>query len=943
IDLAVKEEQGRRGARMTFSASGVVPRQLASHLPSLRPLQSVDAPVGLSSELDIARDGHVRSGRFDIGVKQGRLTLSTFGDMPLNIESGKFALGWDQTTNSLQLAPSVLEIEGGYVKLAGRLVPFELQSGRQGFDVEMWSLEGALGNGRGVPPLAIEQFVVKSRLWRDGSPTEVRGFALKAGGVEITASGAIGHGGNAKGTRLEGRIGAISATRLKSVWPAGLAPALRNNVIRRLVGGQFEGGTFSVARPTDAEGGQNTLKLAVQSTNLSFAVTSGADPLVLPNALLTVDGDELQVVAPEGQIKTGGGKVLAFKALKLGVSGLHGERKVLELSGLAQGSVASVIQIASQPDVGVFPPHQLPAGIDGKLDAQWQAKLPVAEVVKFQDADISAKVKVTDGRIPDAFGKHDIKGGTFTIAVANRTVEAKGEMLLAGVLAKASGQWLVGERLDRQPPLHITATLDTADRRHLGLGLDDMVQGEVPLEVLITPAKEREPKVQVTADLTGAELQLEGIAWRKPPGKLAKLTFDVVKRKQGKGVELRPFKIAGDSITVDGSIGIGAKNHADQFSFPGFSLDTVTNLSLEGRRGKTGVWEVKARGNTFDATNMIREFYDFDRSAEPARKRGDSDDMNLDFQVENVIGLNDTSLKQVVLRLSERDHMVATAEMTGEFAAGGGVKYSLKRNRNGTRIAYIEMSNAGQALKMVGVYTAMKGGHGNLALDLDAPGIAERSGVLTVRKFVVVGDPVFYEMLQQSDEARPAIANSTPGARRRMVREEIAFNDLRARFSTGNGQIAIQSLTAYGPLVGLSLSGKTDFRSRKLALGGTYFPLSGLNRALSGIPLVREIFTGPRGDGVFGLTFGVSGTMSNPQVIVNPLSMAAPGLLREIFQMAPNNPEVTADEPAATRRRARGARVRSSVPLTLGTRNPSKPAIAPQVIDGWSSKTWPAQ
>ena len=150
---------------------------------------------------------------------------------------------------------------------------------------------------------------------------------------------------------------------------------------------------------------------------------------------------------------------------------------------------------------------------------------------------------------------------------------------------------------------------------------------------------------------------------------------------------------------------------------------------------------------------------------------------------------------------------------------------------------------------VTGFYTSMQGGRGELHMNLDGRGAAERTGQFAVRKFRVLGDPVIYEVLQGVDEGRPAIATATPRRTRRTatVREEIKFDDLKASFSTGNGQLVLEGLGATGPLVGVSLRGKADFRSRRLSLGGTYVPLSGLNRALSGIPLLRELFTGPQG------------------------------------------------------------------------------------------------
>ncbi|MEZ5855101.1 MAG: AsmA-like C-terminal region-containing protein [Hyphomicrobiaceae bacterium] len=937
FELNLVGRNGGQAATLVASIGNIVPNRLADKIPSIHAFEAIDAPLTLRTELDMQQGGAVQAASFDIDVSGGRLLIASLGNLPLVIQGGKLSLVWDAVSQSLRMAPSPIQLDGGYIKLAGRLVPFQSRGGRKGFELDLWAPEGALGNERGMPPLLVEQLKLNSRIWRDGGATELQAFALKVGGVEITAHGAIGSRLDGSSMRLAGRVGSMSAQRLKSAWPTGLAPQLRRSIISRLVAGEIKGGEFGLSRTGEGASASDRLTLTLEGSDLAFQIAEGVPPLQIPRTLLRAKDDALEVSAAEAHIVSAGGKKLNFKDLRIAVPNLRQERKVLEFSGHGQGAAAVVAAIAASPGIAVLKRNQLPAGTDGKVDALWRVSVPISEQIAPQDVSIDSKIRITDGRVPDAFGSHDIKGATFTVAASEKRIDLKGEMLLAGVLAEVSGQWLIGEHVERQPPLRIKTRLDTADRRQLGLELDDLVRGEVPIEVLVSPGKAGEPKVQVNADLTGAELRLDGISWTKPAGRAAKLGFEVAKRQSAKGIELRDFKISGDSLTIDGTVLLGPDNKAQAYSFPGFSLNVVTNLQVEGKRRSGRIWDVKARGKTFDATEMIRELYALNNAAPAKKRRGtEQKGIELDLAVDTILGLNDTSLRHVRVNLSERDDELISATMTGALDGGGRINITLPRRADGQRVAMIETDNAGQALKLAGIYTSMKGGRGTLALDLDGKGAAERTGQLHVRKCKIIGDPVFYEVLQNADEGRPAIAAGSPRPRRQVVREEIVFDDVRAVFAAGNGQIAVQSLAATGPLVGVSVRGKVDFRSQRLSLGGTYIPLSGLNRALSGIPLVREIFTGPKGDGIFGITFGVNGKMSQPQVIVNPFSFVAPGVLREIFQMVPENPQVTPGQPGRRGGGRTGARSNQQWPYPA---TPPYPSPTTNVIDGWSLKT----
>ena len=115
---------------------------------------------------------------------------------------------------------------------------------------------------------------------------------------------------------------------------------------------------------------------------------------------------------------------------------------------------------------------------------------------------------------------------------------------------------------------------------------------------------------------------------------------------------------------------------------------------------------------------------------------------------------------------------------------------------------------------------------------------------------------------------------------------------------------------------GRSISGRSG-----IEVGGTYVPLSGLNSALAPIPLIGPLLTGPRGEGIFGITFAIQGRLSSPDIVVNPFALVTPGFLRELMQLTPEDPRVLPREksPAATIPR----------PRVPPARHPRPPAALP--------------
>ena len=510
-----------------------------------------------------------------------------------------------------------------------------------------------------------------------------------------------------------------------------------------------------------------------------------------------------------------------------------------------------------------------------------------------RDVKVVGKARITDGRLKQALGPLDVHGANIAIELSETAVEGRGEMLLNGVLAKTSWQYVFDTAPDKQPPLRITAMLDNSDRTQLGLDINDLVQGDVGMEVIVTRSASNERQVHVRADLANAELSLDSVAWSKPRGKASVFEFDIVKGTHFP-LELQNVKLVGDNIAVEGWMGIGPDHKVKEFRLPHFSLNVIGSLETNGKLRSDNVWEVTAKGPIYDGRDMFRSFFDVARGPDPIGnvKPG----LDLRAEVDTVIGFSDSRLRNVHMTLLKRADKVVGLDARGVLD-GGKAFVAVVRNEAGqARRLHAEAMDAGQIFKVVGFYPNAIGGQMNLEVFLDAQGPTERTGTLWARDFTILGDPIVSEVLQNADGA------VTQGsARRSIVREKFDFENLRIPFSVGHGQFVMRSAYINGPLVGATMRGKVDFRSQTLNVGGTYVPLSGINRALAPVPVLGPLLTGPSGEGLFGIVFAIQGSLANPQVVVNPFSLVTPGIFREIMQMTPEDPRVLPNDKVPAR------------------------------------------
>ena len=106
--------------------------------------------------------------------------------------------------------------------------------------------------------------------------------------------------------------------------------------------------------------------------------------------------------------------------------------------------------------------------------------------------------------------------------------------------------------------------------------------------------------------------------------------------------------------------------------------------------------------------------------------------------------------------------------MRGTLDGGKPLAVVLRQDPGQPRKLLADSTDAGQAFKLIDFYPNIQGGRVRLEVNLDGKGAAEKTGILWVEDFRILGDPVVSEVFSGADEGRPAIdgarANEGPPA-----------------------------------------------------------------------------------------------------------------------------------------------------------------------------------
>ena len=646
-------------------------------------------------------------------------------------------------------------------------------------------------------------------------------------------------------------------------------------------------------------------------------------------ARLVMSGDTLVVRIPTGAIGLPSGRSLALRDGEIRIADFFPDAPKGEIIFEVDADALAALELLDQKPLGYISAVGLKTdAVSGKVKGNIHLTMPFSKDIKFEDFKIDGRLNLEDGVLKQRFGQIKVSGISVRFGITEKALEANGDILVNGVPAKLQWQRIFAAAPGKQPPIRITGRFDDADRDQLGLELNHVVQGQLPVVLTIGLDKSGKRRVSAQADLTNAELILENMAWRKPPGHTAILEFDIVAMPDNR-TELQNFKIVGDNIAIDGWLGLNQRNRLDAFYFPEFSINLITHLEIEGKLSNEHIWNVHARGTTFDGRNLFRSLFSAGRITDRRLNRPkDRHGIDLHAEIANIVGFEDTTLKNVTIRMSRRAGKLSAIKVNGVFRDNSPISVELVKAKGKPRYLVSKTKNAGEAFRLIGFYPSVIGGTGTLRVNMDGKGYAEKIGTLWASNFFIRGDPVVGEVLVNTpDETYMTVPGGSARKRksgRRVKYSKTQFNRLKMSFSVGQGQLVLHNSYINGPLIGATIRGRVDYERKRVALGGTYVPLYGLNSVFGEIPILGQLLVGRRGEGFFGITFSVNGPMKKPNVLVNPISVVTPGIFRQIFEITPQ--KATVRPRAKKRASASGSRASSAPPVTI---LPAPTAIKP--------------
>lgn len=808
-----------------------------------------------------------------IKLKPGQFYMD--GDQQ-ELSGGHVNLAYDFSRQTLEIAKSRVQFGATSVPLSGAFIDLDKidAAAGKGFGIDLLVSGGtAAPSGSGEQPLAFDiqatgRYVVNSRElqfpnMRVSSPAGGLFGSLHVRLADVSPE-----------ISFAGQSQQLQTTAVKQLWPFWMASKGREWVERNLFGGTVSNASISVFIPfgrlDEAVGkglklDENQIRIAFDIAGTRMNVAGDIPPIRDTKAHFDLSGPRATISIKSGTAFFPSGRSVNVGEGTFVLPSTYDKPLMAEINLPVSGAADAVGELLTYKPIQVLQRAGfVPEDLKGKVSANVQARLglissqnpPPAEwkaVLQLQDLDIAKPI--SGRKITDLDG----------VLNANpKQVSVDGKGLIDGIPAGIKLVEPTDKSSDVQPQQTITATLNNDQREKVLPGLNDIIDGSIDIEL----NRIDQDRQQVSVDLGRARLSLPWIGWSKGSGIGATATFEASGSVDN--TELKNFVLKGDGFGANGSLVIG-KGNLMKADFDSVKLSSLDDFAVSVKRSKGGL-DVSVSGNSADARPIIARL-------KSGGGGGDSDrsgSVSVRAKLGRIIGFNDEKMRNADMLYVSADGRLQALNFTGVTDSGEAFVAQTK----GNGVINVTSGDAGSVSRFADLYQHMMGGLLNLQIRL---GAGDRwDGSIDIRRFSLVNEQRLHSIVstpvgQEQRSLNSAVKRSIDTSAQRFQR---GF----ARIVSQNGVIGIENGVVRGDQVGAVFQGIVRDPRGRMDMTGTFMPAYGLNRLFAELPLIGIILGNGTDRGLIGITFKLTGKLEAPDLIVNPLSIIAPGVFRNIFE-----------------------------------------------------------
>ena len=838
-----------------------------------------DTLVSALIDSEIRADGSAQTLSGSILAQGGSIGDPSEPEHQIPITTAEFGLDWDLSRRTLRMPFKVTAGAARYTLRSEFAAPAQPDGN--------WLF--AVGGGWVVldpltpddEPLVLKRVVVRGsidpnqqRITLDHGDLGTKELGVRQDeGITLALSGRLDYGNDPR-LALGVASNPMSAAALKRLWPSVLTPKVRDWVMQHIVNGNVDRLDIAINSPLPALHpagpplADEALSVEIVGSSVVLRPVAGLPAIRDADLNVRVNGRMAKVTLGKGIIDVSPGRRLTMSNGVFEVPNLRIKRPPGRVSFKVEGGVPAAAELLALERLREFSGAPFdPTQTRGTLTAQVNLGMPLRPDLPPGSTDYDITVDLNNFSAEKMVFGHKAEAQALRVTANNNVYEIKGDVRVAGAPAYVEYRKLKGEP---DAEVRLQATLDEATRARLGIDLGTALTGALPMRLTGRVSNdEKDARFNVEADLTATKIDNLLPGWVKPPGRPARLAFLLTREKNG--LRFDDLLIDGPGVLAKGSLEIDSNGDLQTANLPVFATSDGDKTTVKVDRGADGALRMVVRGDVFDGRNFVKM-----AMAGPSdpKAKARHPDLDIDVKIGVIAGHNGETIRGLDWRMSRRSGRVRTFSLNAKIGRDTPLIGEMRtRVTNGRPVLYFETNDAGALFRFTDVYPRMVGGRMWLGMDPPTQDAVPQEGVLNISSFMIRGEG-----------ALDRVVSGQPNGVQQQRADNIEFSQAKAEFTRVPGRMTIRDGVLRGPIIGATVEGNIDYARDNVNVRGTLVPLYGLNNMFGQIPVIGLFLGGGSNEGIFGITYEVTGPTGNPRPVVNPISAIAPGLLRKFFE-----------------------------------------------------------
>jgi len=674
---------------------------------------------------------------------------------------------------------------------------------------------------------------------------------------------------------------------LETYWPSELAPKPRKWVVTHLSKGIASKATLNT-KASMAFHDFSSFKLDSLHGHIDFTGIK-VDYLPPMPAVINTGGtaiyDENKFVL---DINQGALKDMTVLKSNILINGFENRKAKINIDVDVQGPIQSALTVLASKPLHFMDDFPAPIEtIQGQTNIDLNLHFPLKKGLKLHDIKVNADAVLTDVVFPELVNDMTLAGGPLTLSVNPQKMNVTGQAMLSGV--NTTFDWMKNFDKNADYTSRVKAQLNLDYPFLAKIGVPDIVlfQGPMASEITYTQLQDKKSVLALKGDLVKTSFSHQWLGLVKKEGQpgaldlFLNLTDKRLTMIKSLSLNLDDFVTKGDLKFRENTNG---ETELDSLTFSEFKVGaTDAHIGLKNNGNKK--YQITIGGDIFDASQFLSEGSQVEnkKNMSEIELEKSSTRFEMAMDVRKLVTSPKTSLNKAKVFVDYQEGAVDRLELDAR-AGNGQVYLRYLPNAQGYHKLRFEADNAGAALRALNLSKTIKGGA--LVIDmwpLPNGGRRDMLGKALLSDFRLVNAPVLAKLFNAMSLAGMGDLLSGKGMKFSKLKSKLIWVENEAQGTQKKvRKLTVKNGRTSGSSLGLTFDGDFDKENDRLDLKGTVVPVSGVNKALSEIPLLGQILTGG-GDAVFAATYSIKGSQKSPKVSVNPLAALAPGFLRKLF------------------------------------------------------------